>query len=89
VEWKILAVLVGVALVSTVWATVTADQLAQAKTLARATLPDGTKLSDDNWQAEFEEWREKQETEDQRDDDEGDEWDDDDNGEDRDGEDDD
>jgi hypothetical protein len=24
-------------------------------------LPDGTKLSEDNWEAEFEEWREKQE----------------------------
>jgi hypothetical protein len=76
VEWKILAVLVGVALVSTVWATVTADQLAQATTLARATLPDGTKLGDDNWQAEFEEWREKQEAEAGGQRDEGDERDD-------------
>jgi hypothetical protein len=29
--------------------------------LAGATLPDGTKLSEDNWKAEFEEWRRKQE----------------------------
>jgi uncharacterized protein YjbI with pentapeptide repeats len=42
-------------------AKVTAEQLAQATTLAGATLPDGTKLSEDNWEAEFEEWRKKQE----------------------------
>jgi hypothetical protein len=42
-------------------ADVATRQLAQAKSLAGATLPDGTKLSEDNWQAEFEEWRKKQE----------------------------
>jgi hypothetical protein len=35
----------------------TAEQAAQARSLAGATLPDGTTLSDDNWEAEFEEWR--------------------------------
>jgi uncharacterized protein YjbI with pentapeptide repeats len=38
---------------------VTAEQLGQSKSLARATLPDDTKLSEDNWQAEFEEWHKK------------------------------
>lgn len=42
-------------------AKVTTEQLAQAASLQGATLPDGTKLSEENWQAEFEEWREKQE----------------------------
>jgi hypothetical protein len=42
-------------------AEVLADQLAQAESLAGATLPDGTKLSEENWEAEFEEWREKHE----------------------------
>ena len=37
------------------------EQLAQARNLAGATLRDGTKLSEDNWEAEFEEWRKKQE----------------------------
>ena len=40
---------------------VSPNQLAQAQSLAGATLPDGTKLSEDNWRAEFEEWRRKQE----------------------------
>jgi hypothetical protein len=42
-------------------AQVTAKQLDQAKSLRAATLPDGTKLSEDNWEAEFEEWRQQQE----------------------------
>jgi hypothetical protein len=37
------------------------EQLKEALTLAGAILPDGTQLSEDNWEAEFEEWREKQE----------------------------
>jgi len=37
------------------------SQLTQARSLAGATLPDGTKLSEDNWRAEFEDWRRKQE----------------------------
>jgi hypothetical protein len=48
-------------------------ELAEATKLNSATLPDGTKLSEDNWEAEFEEWREKQEEQD-----EDDEWNDDD-----------
>ena len=32
-----------------------------AETLAGATMRDGTRLSEDNWQGEFEEWRERQE----------------------------
>jgi uncharacterized protein YjbI with pentapeptide repeats len=40
-------------------AAVSAEQLTQAQSLAGATLPDGTKLSEDNWEAEFEEWRRK------------------------------
>jgi len=42
-------------------ADVAIDQLSEAKSLAGATLPDGVKLSEDDWQAEFEEWRRKQE----------------------------
>jgi uncharacterized protein YjbI with pentapeptide repeats len=42
-------------------ADVTAEQLAEAKSLAGATLPDGAKLSEENWEAEFEDWRKKQE----------------------------
>ena len=42
-------------------AAITVEQLAQAKSLGGATLPDGTKLSKDNWPAEFEEWRKEQE----------------------------
>jgi uncharacterized protein YjbI with pentapeptide repeats len=37
------------------------EQLAKAVSLRGVTLPDGTKLSEDNWEAEFEEWRNKQE----------------------------
>lgn len=40
-------------------AEVTAHQLAQAELLAGATLPNGTNLSEENWEAEFEEWRKK------------------------------
>lgn len=36
------------------------EQLAQAKSLKGTVLPEGTELSADNWQAEFEEWRKKQ-----------------------------
>jgi uncharacterized protein YjbI with pentapeptide repeats len=39
---------------------VTADQLAQACSLRETILRDGTKLSEDNWEAEFEEWQRKQ-----------------------------
>ena len=46
-------------------AAVLAEQLVQAQSLAGATLPDGTVLSKDNWRAEFEEWRKKQEEQDQ------------------------
>jgi len=69
-------------------ATVTSEQLAQAKSLAGTTLPDGTELSEYDWQAEFEGWRRKQEAEREtgRDEGEGDKRDDD---EDRGGEDDD
>lgn len=35
-------------------------QVAQAGSLASASLPDGTVLSEDNWRSEFESWREKQ-----------------------------
>jgi hypothetical protein len=42
-------------------ARVSADELAKAMSLEGATLPDGTKLSEDNWEAECEEWRENQE----------------------------
>jgi hypothetical protein len=42
-------------------ASVSVGQLAQAKSLAGATLPDGTGLSVEHWRAEFEEWRKKQE----------------------------
>jgi hypothetical protein len=38
-----------------------AGQLYQAENLEGATLPDGNTLSEDNWKAEFEEWRRKQE----------------------------
>jgi uncharacterized protein YjbI with pentapeptide repeats len=41
-------------------ATLMLKQLAQARSLAGATLPDGTKLSKEHWREEFEEWREKQ-----------------------------
>lgn len=37
-----------------------ASQLSEAWILAGVTLPDGTKLSEDNWRAEFEEWRREQ-----------------------------
>jgi len=37
------------------------QQLASAKCLAGATLPDDTKLSEHNWQAEFQAWRKKHE----------------------------
>jgi uncharacterized protein YjbI with pentapeptide repeats len=42
-------------------AMVAAEQLARAASLAGATLPDGTRLSEANWRAEFEAWRRKQE----------------------------
>ena len=42
-------------------AKLTAEQLTQAVCLAGVILPDGTELSQDNWQAEFEEWRGKHE----------------------------
>jgi hypothetical protein len=48
-------------------ANVTVKQLAEARTLEYATLPEGTELSGDNWKAEFEEWRQKQEAEAERD----------------------
>jgi hypothetical protein len=59
-------------------------QLAQAWSFAGATLPDDNKLSEDNWAAEFEEWRKKQEerAEAERDDDDGEDRDDDWGGED-------
>jgi uncharacterized protein YjbI with pentapeptide repeats len=38
-------------------ASIEPSRLAPARTLAGATLPNGTKLSEDNWKAEFEEWR--------------------------------
>lgn len=38
----------------------TASQLERAISLSGATLPDGTELSEDNWRAEFEEWRSRQ-----------------------------
>jgi uncharacterized protein YjbI with pentapeptide repeats len=38
-------------------AKVTIEQLAQAQSLAGATLCDGTQLSQDNWKAELEQWR--------------------------------
>jgi uncharacterized protein YjbI with pentapeptide repeats len=44
-------------------AAVTDDQLAQALSLAGATLPDGTRLSKENWRTEFEEWRENRQAE--------------------------
>lgn len=39
-------------------AVVTAEQLSQAKSLRATTLPDGTILSEEDWRAEFEGWRE-------------------------------
>lgn len=41
-------------------ATVTDEQLAQAKSLEGAMMPDGTEFSKENWQAEFEKWRNEQ-----------------------------
>lgn len=41
-------------------ADVNAEQLAQASYLALAILPDGTALSEDNWEAEFEDWLTRQ-----------------------------
>jgi uncharacterized protein YjbI with pentapeptide repeats/uncharacterized membrane protein YqjE len=41
-------------------ATVAYKRLVQAKSLKGTTLPDGTKLSEENWQAEFEKWRDEQ-----------------------------
>jgi uncharacterized protein YjbI with pentapeptide repeats len=41
-------------------ATVTDEQLAQAESLEGAMMPDGTKFSKENWQAEFEKWRNEQ-----------------------------
>jgi uncharacterized protein YjbI with pentapeptide repeats len=57
------AVLVGANLTgaSLERATVPFEQLGQAASLAGTIPPDGTELSEDNWHAEFEEWREKQE----------------------------
>ena len=40
-------------------AVVLGEQLGKAESLAGASLPDGTELSEDAWQAEFEEWRKK------------------------------
>jgi hypothetical protein len=41
----------------------TIQQLGKAYRLAGVTLPDGTKLSKDNWKAELGEWRRKKERE--------------------------
>ncbi len=41
--------------------TVTAEQLSHADSLMGTVLPDGTKLSEGNWEAEFEEWQDGQE----------------------------
>lgn len=41
------------------WAKVTSDQITEALSLSGAILPDGTELSDDDWEADFEAWREK------------------------------
>jgi hypothetical protein len=42
-------------------AKVSIQQLCEADSLKGATLPDGKILSFDRWQADFQEWREKQE----------------------------
>lgn len=42
-------------------ADVSKERLAQSYSLARATLPNGANLSEDNWEVEFEAWRKGQE----------------------------
>jgi hypothetical protein len=42
-------------------ASILVEQLALADPLAGTVLPDGTRLSEENWKVEFEEWQRKQE----------------------------